>query len=51
MTRAGLAALGLALAGTVAVASQQVFKSGVEGVTVLVSVRQGNRPVGGLTAA
>jgi VWFA-related protein len=32
-------------------ASQQVFKSGVDGVTVVVSVRSGNKPVAGLTAA
>ena len=32
-------------------ASQQVFKSGVDGVTVVVSVRSGNKPVTGLTAA
>ena len=31
-------------------ASQQVFKSGVDGVTVVVSVRSGNKPVPGLTA-
>jgi VWFA-related protein len=32
-------------------ASQQVFRSGVDGVTVVVSVRSGNKPVAGLTAA
>jgi VWFA-related protein len=32
-------------------ASQQVFKSGVDGVTVVVSVRSGNKPIPGLTAA
>lgn len=32
-------------------ASQQVFKSGVDGITVVVSVRSGNKPVAGLTAA
>jgi VWFA-related protein len=31
-------------------ASQHVFKSGVDGVTVVVSVRSGNKPVAGLTA-
>ena len=34
-----------------AVTAQQVFRSGVDGVTITVSVRSGNRPVGGLTAA
>lgn len=29
----------------------QVFRAGVDGITVVASVRQGNRPVGGLTAA
>lgn len=29
----------------------QVFRSGVDGITVVASVRQGNKPVGGLTAA
>ena len=33
-----------------AVTSRQVFRSGVDGVTIVASVRTGNRPVGGLTA-
>jgi VWFA-related protein len=32
------------------VAAQQTFRSGVDGVVIPVSVRSGNRPVGGLTA-
>ena len=32
-------------------AGAQVFRSGVDGITVVVSVRAGNKPVGGLTAA
>jgi VWFA-related protein len=39
-----------AAAGSLAV-DAQVFRAGVEGVTVVVSVRQGNKPVTGLTAA
>lgn len=39
------------LVATVAAGSAQVFRSGVDGVSVVVSVRQGNKPVGGLTAA
>ena len=39
------------LAAAMTAVSGQVFRSGVEGVTVVASVRQGNRPVGGLTAA
>ena len=31
--------------------AQPIFKSGVDGITVVVSVRSGNRPVAGLTAA
>jgi VWFA-related protein len=34
-----------------AVTSQPVFRSGVDGVTITASVRRGNRPVAGLTAA
>lgn len=49
MTRLAAAAV-LALASASA-GHQQVFRSGVEGITVVVSVRQGNRPVAGLTAA
>ena len=42
----------IALAAAAAsLASAQVFRSGVDGVTVVVSVRQGNKPVGGLSAA
>jgi hypothetical protein len=33
-----------------AVTSQQVFRSGVDGVTITVSVRSSNRPVSGLSA-
>jgi VWFA-related protein len=40
----------LSVAATIA-AGGQVFRSGVEGITVVASVRQGNKPVGGLTAA
>jgi VWFA-related protein len=44
-----LAALFAAAAG--AAAGAQVFRSAVDGITVVVSVRAGNRPVSGLTAA
>jgi VWFA-related protein len=47
MTRVLIAAAVAVAAAT----SQQVFKSGVDGVTVVVSVRSGNKPVTGLTAA
>jgi VWFA-related protein len=39
------------LCATIASGAAQVFRSGVDGVSVVVSVRQGNKPVGGLTAA
>ena len=39
------------LTGAVSAVSGQVFRSGADGITVVASVRQGNRPVGGLTAA
>ena len=39
------------LALTVASAAQQVFRSGVDAVIIPVSVRSGNKPVGGLTVA
>jgi VWFA-related protein len=41
----------LALALAVVLGPQEVFKSGVDGVTVVVSVRSGNKPVTGLTTA
>ena len=44
-----LSAIALALSAAVA-ADGQVFRSGVDGITVVVSVRQGNKPVGGMTA-
>ena len=37
--------------GLTAIATAQVFRSGVDGVSVVVSVREGNKPVRGLTAA
>lgn len=43
-----IAALGLAVTARPAA---QVFRSGVDGITVVVSVRHGNKPVAGLTAA
>jgi VWFA-related protein len=46
MTRALLLALALAAA-----LGQQTFRSGVDGVVIPVSVRNGNKPVSGLTAA
>ena len=49
MTR-GLLAATFAAAASLG-ADAQVFRAGVEGVTVVVSVRQGNKPVTGLTAA
>lgn len=45
-----LIAAALCAAGTAA-APAQVFRSGVDAVTVVVSVRQGNTPVAGLTSA
>ena len=44
------AAVALAALATAAPAAQQVFKSGVDGVTVVVSVHRGNQPVAGLTS-
>lgn len=38
------------LGGALGVSHAQVFRSGVDGISVVVSVRQGNTPVGGLTA-
>ena len=38
-------------AATAAGAAQQVFRSGVDGVVIPVSVRNGNKPVGGLKAS
>lgn len=35
---------------TIVAAGAQVFRSGVDGIIVVVSVRAGNKPVGGLTA-
>jgi VWFA-related protein len=49
MTRL-LVLAGLALTVTAA-AGGQVFRSGADGITVVVSVRQGDKPVGGLSAA
>ena len=48
--RCAIAGVVLAAAAT-SLTSAQVFRSGVDGVTVVVSVRQGNKPVGGLSAA
>ena len=48
--RNGLAAL-LLVAVTTLAAQERVFRSGVDGVTLAVSVRSGNKPVAGLTAA
>ena len=45
-----LLAVSLAVAATLA-GGAQVFRAGVDGVTVVVSVRQGNKPVTGLSAA
>jgi len=45
---AAIAALALCAAAAL---SAQVFRSGVDGVTVVVSVRAGNKPVTGLSAA
>jgi VWFA-related protein len=39
------------LAAATTVSAGQVFRSGIDGVTVVVSVRNGNKPVSGLTAA
>ena len=49
MTRC--AAIAVVVAAASIAASAQVFRSGVDGVIVVVSVRQGNKPVTGLTAA
>jgi len=43
--------LGVLLVLAAPIGAQQVFKSGVDGVTVVVSVRRGNQPVAGLTSA
>lgn len=48
--RSGVAALALVAVTTLA-AQERVFRSGVDGVTIAVSVRSGNKPVAGLTAA
>jgi VWFA-related protein len=50
MTRAICLLIALALLGDTH-AAQEVFRSGVDGVVIPVTVRTGNRPVGGLTAA
>jgi len=47
-------ALSVLIAATLvgeAVSTQELFRSGVDGVIIPVTVRNGNRPVGGLTAA
>jgi VWFA-related protein len=49
MTARFLVAIACAVASVTGAA--QVFRSGVDGVTVVVSVRSGNRPVTGLTAS
>ena len=49
LTRAAVALAALAAAAPID--AQQVFKSGVDGVTVVVSVHRGNQPVAGLTSA
>jgi VWFA-related protein len=51
--RNGLAAVALValVALTTLAAQERVFRSGVDGVTIAVSVRSGNKPVAGLTAA
>lgn len=54
MVLKGSVAAAIALLIALACASlsaQQVFRSGVDGVTVVVSVRKGNQPVSGLTSA
>jgi len=43
-------AVALAVGGA-AVAAQSVFRSGVDGVTVVVSVHRGNQPIAGLTSS
>jgi VWFA-related protein len=40
----------LVIAASVPLSAQQVFRSGVDGVLIPVSVRSGNKPVGGLSA-
>jgi VWFA-related protein len=51
MDRVGRAAIAVALAAVATLSAQQVFRSGVDGVTINVSVRSGNRSVSGLTGA